>query len=83
MKNLKVDFTISTGRQYENVHVSAETDEEDGMNECLILGKQAEEKFHNCFIEKDITENAGVQVEQKPVKGGSEKEVTFEKEQNE
>ena len=80
MKNLKVELTISTGRQYENCHASAEFET---LEECLDFAEQAEEKFHNCFVEKDIKENAVVQVEQKPVKGGSEKEVTFEKEQNE
>ena len=48
MKNLKVDFTINTGKQYENLHISAEVET---LDEGLELGKEAEELFHNCFVE--------------------------------
>lgn len=48
MKNLKVDFTINTGRQYENVHVSAEVET---LEEGVEFGKEAEELYHNLFIE--------------------------------
>lgn len=51
MKNIKVDFTINTGRQYENCHVSAEVET---LDEGLELGKEAEEIFHNCFTEAAV-----------------------------
>ena len=53
MKNLKVDFTISTGKQYENVHVSAEVDD---LPEARRLGDEAEEQFHDCY-KPEKTEN--------------------------
>ena len=64
MQNLKVDFTISTGKQYENVHVSAEADTEktlsEFLNASLKIGKTAEETFHNCFIKDEVAEKAKV-----------------------
>jgi hypothetical protein len=54
---MKIELTIATGKQFENCHASAEFET---LEECLDFAEQAEEKFHNCFVEKDIKESANI-----------------------
>lgn len=57
MKNLKVELTIATGKQYENVHLSEEVET---LDEAMEFMEKVEQKgFHNHSITNDMVENAG------------------------
>ena len=56
---MKIELTIATGKQFENIHLSTEI-EDGNFIEATAFAEMAEDTFHNCFIKDEVSEKAEV-----------------------